>query len=443
MNQKNVLILGAGMVAPPVVKYFLKKTDYRIVVADQIYSKAEKLAGNSERTEALKLDINEVKKVDGEISQADAVISLLPYTFHPVVAEYCIKQRKHLITASYVSDSMRKLDERAKAAGIILLNEIGLDPGIDHMEAMRIIHKIKDEGGQIDSFISFCGGLPAPEANTNPLGYKFSWSPLGVLLAGKNQAIYLKNGRNVKVAPEDLFKNPVKINIEGIGELDGYPNRNSLPYIDIYGIQSATTMLRGTLRYKGWCAFIQAAVEIGLLEEESKNWKGFSYESMIRELIQDTGNADIKTALSDFLYLDIDSDVIKTFEWLGLFQKKPLPLESGSALDILTKNLQAKIQYKKGERDMIILQHLFHAKYPDGRGKKITSYLIDFGIPDGDTSMARTVGLPLAIGARLVLEEKIKEIGIQIPVIPQIYRPVLKELNELGIGFKETININK
>jgi len=439
MKQKNILILGAGMVAPPVIKYFLKYTDYRIVVADQVYSKAEKLAGNSERTEALKLDINEVKKVDGEISRADAVISVLPYTFHPLVAEYCIKQRKHLITASYVSDSMRKLDERAKAAGIILLNEIGLDPGIDHMEAMRIIHKIKNEGGQIDSFISFCGGLPAPEANTNPLGYKFSWSPLGVLLAGKNQAKYLKNGRKVKITPEALFKNPVKISIEGIGELDGYPNRNSLPYIDIYGIQSVTTMLRGTLRYKGWCPFIQAVVEIGLLEEESRNWKGFSYESMVRELIQDAGNDDIKTALSDFLHLNIDSDVIKAFEWLGFFQKKPLPLESGSALDILTQNLQVKLQYKKGERDMIILQHLFHAKYPDGRSKKIKSSLIDFGIPDGDTSMARTVGLPLAIGARLVLEEKIKETGIQIPVIPQIYQPVLKELNALGIGFKETI----
>lgn len=440
MNQKNVLIFGAGMVAPPVIKYFLENTDYRIVVADQVYSKAKKLAGNTERTEALKLDINEVKKVDKEISRADAVISVLPYTFHTVVAEYCIKQRKHLITASYISDSMRKLDERAKEAGIILLNEIGLDPGIDHMEAMRIIHKIKDEGGQIDTFISFCGGLPAPEANTNPLGYKFSWSPLGVLLAGKNPAKYLKNGRNVKVAPEDLFKNPVKINIEGIGELDGYPNRNSLPYIDIYGIQAATTMLRGTLRYKGWCAFIQAAVEIGLLEEESKNWKGFSYESMMRELIQDAGNADVKTALSDFLHLDVDSDVIKTFEWLGFFQKKPLPLESGSALGILTQNLQANLQYKKGERDMIILQHMFHAKYPDGRGKKIVSSLIDFGIPDGDTSMARTVGLPLAIGTRLILEKKIKKTGIQIPVIPQIYQPVLKELNVLGIGFKETIN---
>ena len=440
MNQKNILIFGAGMVAPPVIKYFLKNTEYRIVVADQVYSKAEKLAGNSERTKPIKLDINEGTKVDEEISRADAVISVLPYAFHPVVAEYCIKQRKHLITASYVNDSMRKLDERAKAAGIILLNEIGLDPGIDHMEAMRIIHKIKDEGGQIDSLISFCGGLPAPEANTNPLGYKFSWSPLGVLLAGKNQAEYLRNGRNVKVAPEDLFKNPEKINIEGIGELDGYPNRNSLPYIDIYGIQSATTMLRGTLRYKGWCPFIEAAAEIGLLGEESNNWKGFSYESMMRELIQETGNADIKIALSNFLQLDIDSDVIKAFEWLGFLQKKPLPLESGSALDILTKNLQAKLQYKKGERDMIILQHLFYAKYPDGRSKEIKSSLIDFGIPDGDTSMARTVGLPLAIGARLILEEKINETGVQIPVIPQIYLPVLRELNALGIGFKEIIN---
>lgn len=440
MNQKNILIFGAGMVAPPVIKYFLKNTEYRIVVADQVYSKAEKLAGNSERTKPIKLDINEGTKVDEEISRADAVISVLPYAFHPVVAEYCIKQRKHLITASYVNDSMRKLDERAKAAGIILLNEIGLDPGIDHMEAMRIIHKTKDEGGQIDSLISFCGGLPAPEANTNPLGYKFSWSPLGVLLAGKNQAEYLRNGRNVKVAPEDLFKNPEKINIEGIGELDGYPNRNSLPYIDIYGIQSATTMLRGTLRYKGWCPFIEAAAEIGLLGEESNNWKGFSYESMMRELIQETGNADIKIALSNFLQLDIDSDVIKAFEWLGFLQRKPLPLESGSALDILTKNLQAKLQYKKGERDMIILQHLFYAKYPDGRCKEIKSSLIDFGIPDGDTSMARTVGLPLAIGARLILEEKINETGVQIPVIPQIYRPVLRELKALGIGFKEIIN---
>ncbi len=440
MNQKNILILGAGMVAPPMIKYFIENSNYRIVVADQIYSKAEKLVGNSERAEALEMDINEVEKVDREISRADAVISLLPYNFHPIVAEYCIKLRKHLITASYVSDSMRKLDERAKTAGIILLNEIGLDPGIDHMEAMRIIHKIKDEGGQINSFISYCGGLPAPESNTNPLGYKFSWSPLGVLLAGKNPAKYLKNGKNVTVAPENLFKNPEQINIEGIGELDGYPNRNSLPYIDIYGIQSVKTMLRGTLRYKGWCEFIQASVAIGLLEEKRKNWKGFSYESMIRELIQDKGNADIKTALSDFLQIKIDSDVIKAFEWLGFFQKKPLPFEPGSALGILTQNLQVKLQYKKGERDMIVLQHLFHAKYPDGRIKKIASSLIDFGIPDGHTSMARTVGLPLAIGTKLVLEEKIKETGVKIPVIPQIYRPVLIELNELGVGFKEIIN---
>lgn len=437
---KKILILGAGLVARPLVRYLLDQPDFEVEVASRTVSKAEKLVSNHPHGKAKELNLKDEESLKNEISKADLVISMVPYSHHPKVARYCIEYKKNMVTTSYVSEIMKSLEGEAKKAGILILNEVGLDPGIDHMEAMRIIHEIEEKGGEVLGFTSYCGGLPAPEANTNPFGYKFSWSPTGVLLAGKNSAQYLKDGQQVFIPSQDLFDNYKIIPIEGLGEFEAYPNRDSLPYIQLYGIQSTKTMLRGTLRNKGWCSTLKKIAELGLLDETEKDWSGLTYKGYLRRLMGDPAEKDIKKALSAHLKIKENSDVIKRFEWLGLLGDNPLPLAKGSALDILSAKMTEKLQYGQGERDMIILQHEFIASYPGKKKKqkeKITSTLVDFGIPHGDSSMARTVGLPAAISTRLILQEKIKQKGVHIPVIPEIYRPVLEELKKLGIAFKE------
>lgn len=434
---KKVLILGAGLVVRPLIRYLLDQPDFEVEVASRTVSKAIKLIDNHPRGKAQELNLKNEEGLKAEISKADLVISMVPYSFHPKVAEYCISFNKQMITTSYVSEAMKHLDEAARRAGIIILNEIGLDPGIDHMEAMRIIHDVEEKGGEVESFTSFCGGLPAPEANTNPFGYKFSWSPIGVLLAGKNSATYLQDNKKVFIPSEDLFDNYSLLTIEGLGEFEAYPNRDSTPYVDLYGIQSTKTMLRGTIRNIGWCKTMKKMIELGLLDEKKEGWSGFTYKDFIRKLMGNPPEEDIKKALSSYLGLEESSDVIQRLEWLGLLSEDHLSLEKGSAMDILGAKMLEKLQYEEGERDMIILQHVFIASYPAGKKEKIISTLIDFGIPRGDTSMARTVGLPAAIGTRLILEGKIKEKGVQIPVLPKIYEPILAELKELGIAFKE------
>lgn len=434
---KKVLILGAGLVAKPLVRYLLDQPDFEVEVASRTVSKAVKLIDNHPQGTASELNLKNEEGLKEKVSRSDLVISMVPYSFHPKVAQYCIEFKKNMVTTSYVSEIMKNLDAEAKKAGILILNEVGLDPGIDHMEAMRIIHEIEGKGGEILSFISFCGGLPSPEANTNPFGYKFSWSPIGVLLAGKNSAQYLKDSKEIFISPEDLFENYSIINIEELGDFEGYPNRNSLPYIELYGIHSTKTMLRGTLRNIGWCSTMKKIVELGLLDEEEKDWSGMTYRDFLRKLMNEPVEKDLKKALSECLNIDENSDIIMRLEWLGLLSEAPLPLEQGSALDILAAKMLEKLQYEEGERDMIILQHEFIASYPGDKKEKVTSALIDFGIPHGDTSMARTVGLPAAISTKLILEEKITLTGVNIPVIPEIYRPILQELKELGISFKE------
>jgi saccharopine dehydrogenase (NADP+, L-glutamate forming) len=434
---KKVLILGAGLVAKPLVRYLLDQPDFEVEVASRTVSKAVKLIDNHPQGTARELNLKNEQGLKEEVSNSDLVISMVPYSFHPKVAQYCIEYKKNMVTTSYVSEVMKNLDAEAKKAGILILNEVGLDPGIDHMEAMRIIHEIEGKGGEILSFTSFCGGLPAPEANTNPFGYKFSWSPIGVLLAGKNSARYLKDGKEIFIPPEDLFDNYSTIKIEELGDFEAYPNRNSLPYIELYGIHSTKTMLRGTLRNIGWCPTLKKIVELGLLDEEKKDWTGMTHRDFLRKLMNEPAEQDLKKALSEHLNIGEDSDIITRLEWLGLLSEDPLPLEQGSALDILARKMLDKLQYEEGERDMIILQHEFIASYPGDKKEKTTSTLIDFGIPDGDTSMARTVGLPAAISSKLILEKKITLTGVHIPVISEVYKPILQELKDLGISFKE------
>jgi saccharopine dehydrogenase-like NADP-dependent oxidoreductase len=434
---KKVLVLGAGLVARPLVQYLLALEDFSVVVADVEFARAEKLVAGHPRGLAENLDISKREALSAAIGRADLVVSMVPYTFHPLVAELAIAQGKHVVTASYVSPAMREFDAAARAKGVILLNELGLDPGIDHMEAMRVIHEVHDAGGRIAGFTSWCGGLPAPEANTNPFGYKFSWSPRGVLLASKNSAKYLKDGRVVSIPAADLFASPQIIPIPGLGEFEGYPNRDSVSYRETYGIPEALTVFRGTLRYAGWCETLRKMVQLGLLDDAPKDRSGSSFLDLLKELSQTAPGADVRAAVAAKLELASGSAVLGRLDWLGLFEATPLPLAKGSALDNVSALMVEKLKYEAGERDMIVLQHEFLVTTASGRNERIVSTLVDYGVPGGDSSMSRTVGLPAAIGARLVLEGKIAVTGVQVPVRPEIYEPVLRELEAYGVRFRE------
>lgn len=423
--------------AGPLVRYFLESPDSSVTVADVVPDKAKAMVGRHPRGRAIGLDMADDSRLKKEVESADIVVSLVPNAFHPLIARICVDLKKNMVNASYVSEAMNDLDDEARNAGVVILNEVGLDPGIDHMEAMRVIQQVKAGGGKILGFTSYCGGLPAPEANTNPFGYKFSWSPRGVLLAGKSAARYLKGGKEVFVPGEELFENYAMITVPGLGEFEGYPNRNALPYIELYGIPETQTMFRGTLRYPGWCETLKKIGEIGLLDQAEKNLGGMTYQRFVRSILGMPADWNIKKVLRERLKLRPDSKVIERLEWLGLFDEERIPAERGSALDVLENLMLKKLRYDKGERDMIVLRHEFITAGADGSRKRSTSTLIDYGLPDGDSSMARTVGLPAAIAAKMVLEGKIKRTGVLVPVYPEIYGPVLDELAGLGIVFKE------
>jgi saccharopine dehydrogenase-like NADP-dependent oxidoreductase len=435
---KKVLVFGAGLVAGPLVRYFADRSGYSVVVADVDAARARKLVSGHPRAEAKRIAVDDHAAVAAEIGRADIVVSMVPNTLHPVVAAAAIDAGRSVVTASYVSSEMRALDGRAREKGVVLLNELGLDPGLDHMEAMRVIHEVHGQGGRVVGFISYCGGLPAPEANDNPFGYKFSWSPRGVLLASKSPARFVRNGKVVVIPAADLFKEPEDIRIPGLGVFEGYPNRDSVSYQETYKIPEAQTVLRGTLRYPGWCRTLIKIGELGLLDETAvKDRRGRTYRDLMAELAPPASGSDVRASVASRLGLGPDSDVMGRLDWLGLFTDDPLPVEWGSALDILVARMVERLRYAEGERDMVVLRHDFLVEDARGGREKISSTLIDYGIPHGDSSMSRTVGLPAAIGARLLLEGRIREPGIRVPVTADIYNPILNELFELGVRFKE------
>jgi saccharopine dehydrogenase-like NADP-dependent oxidoreductase len=436
---KKVLLLGAGLVTRPLTRFLLDRGDIELTVASRTVSKAEALIEGRKNGKAVPFDITrEESKLEDLVKASDLAISLLPYVHHVRVADFCIRHGRPMVTTSYVSRAMKDRHEQAGDAGIIVLNEIGLDPGIDHMSAMKIIHGVRGRGGRIVSFKSYCGGLPAPEANTNPLGYKFSWSPRGVLLAAKNPARYLEEGREVNVHREDLFNHYHLLEMPGVGTFEAYPNRDSIPYIDLYGLKDCRTMSRWTLRNVSHCATWKQIVDMDLLSEEEMDLGGMSYKDFIMKMSGGAPGKSPHEAVRGRLGLGEWSMTVRKLEWLGLFSDRPIPMERAAPIDVVAGIMLEKMRYEPGERDMIVLHHDFVAELPGGR-ERITSTMVDHGIPNGDSSMSRTVSLPAAIAAALILDGRIKTRGVAIPVLPEIYEPVLEELKNLGIECREEV----
>ena len=429
---KKVLVLGAGLVAKPLVRYLLGH-GYEVTCASRTVAKAEKLIDSHAHGRAYPLNLQDEAKLGEFIDGCDLAVSLAPPSFHALVARMCVERRKPMVTTSYVSDEMQALDGPARSAGVVVLNEIGVDPGIDHMSAMRIINEVKQRGGRIVSFMSYCGGLPAPEANDNPFGYKFSWAPRGVLLASRNGARYLRDGRRVTVAPERLFRDMHVLQVEGFGDFEAYPNRDSLGYLDVYGLHGIETLFRGTLRNMGWCDCLYNYRKLGLLELDPLDVAGKTYAEFMRDFLGADPGADLRNAAARKMGVPPDALPVWNLHWLGMFSDRTFTVDRISPLDALGELMFEKLAFKTGERDLIVLYHDFHTVYPDGRKERITSRLIELGQEGGDSAMSRTVSLPAAIGVHLILQGRIATPGVLRPVIPEIYEPVLEELATLDI----------
>jgi saccharopine dehydrogenase-like NADP-dependent oxidoreductase len=338
---------------------------------------------------------------------------------------------------------MQALDADARRAGIVFLNEMGLDPGIDHMSAMRIIDEIHRKEGEVEEFYSLCGALPALESShDNPFRYKFSWSPKGVVLAGNNSATYKKKGKIMEIPTENLFKDVFSVSFPELEPLDVYPNRNSLEYIDIYNIPETQTIFRGTFRYRGWCESLDVLKRLKLTLPEQEDMTGLTYADYLAKKIGISSVENLKQKVADMLQLTPDSTPVRSLEFLGFFSNTPMNRGLDTAYELTSDRMIDLMMMRENERDMCVMQHNFIAKYKDGRKEMIVSRLLDFGVPCGDTSVARTVALPAAMAVEMLSDVNQGLAGVYRPVIPEIYNPVLDKLALEGIKMQETYGLN-
>ncbi len=436
---KKILILGAGLVVKPMVEYLLERS-FRVTIATTTKEKADRMINGNPDGTSVRWSTEETDTLEKLVNENDVIVSFLPYKYHVPVAKKCLKYKKPLVTTSYVSAEMQALDKDARETGILLLNEIGLDPGIDHMTAMKIIDHIHNSGGRVKEFYSLCGALPAPQSADNPLRYKFSWSPKGVIQASRNGAKYLKKGRVVEIKPIDLFRNRFTYNFPQLGPLEVYPNRDSAGYTDIYGIPEALTMYRGTFRYKGWCETLDAMKHLNMLDDTRADFTGMDYAGFLAT-VSGVEKSDIKKGIALKLGLNENSDALRSLEWLGFFSNEKLDCSVTSPFEITSEIMIRKMSLGPDDQDAVMMQHVFLAEYPDGRREVIKSSLIDYGSPSDNTAIARTVALPASIAVKMILDGKLDLSGVHRPVVPQIYIPVIGELKKLNISMNEEFGL--
>lgn len=440
---KKILVIGAGRSAVTLIKYLLDNSsanNWQVTVADFSIEFAEQAVGNHNNGKATFFNVTDEKQRESEIENADIVISMLPASLHITVAKDCVRLGKNLVTASYVSPEIAELDEAAKQAGILLLNEIGLDPGIDHMSAMQVIDEIKENGGELTSFKSFCGGLVHPDYDNNPWNYKFTWNPRNVILAGQGTAQYIENGDYKYIPYTSLFERTEHMEVLDAGEFEGYANRDSLSYRKSYGLDDIPTLFRGTLRRKGYSEAWNIFVQLGMTDDTYKleNSASITNREFINMFLPFNDTLTVEEKLCKQFSLTTDSVIFQKIAWLNAFSENKVGIENASPAQILQKICEEKWTLGSVEKDMIVMQHQFEY-VQNGEQKKLNSSLLVFGDDPRYTSMAKTVGLPVAIATKLILSGAIKSIGVKIPTTKDIYIPVLKELEENGINFVEEL----
>ena len=444
---KNILVLGAGQSSPYMINYLLKyasKYDWFITVGDRDVDLARKTVKRHARGDVIAVDINDAELRLRQIGKANVVINFLPPAFQYLIALGCIAKGKHMITASYQDDRVADLVNDAHRKGILILNEMGLDPGIDHMSAMSVIEKIRDRKGIIKSFKSYGSGLPAPKSATNPLKYAITWNPHNVVRAGEVGAQYLYHGQ-IKILPyHEVFQRTWNFNLDGIGRMEAYPNRDSLKYQWLFGLEDVETMIRGTLRYPGWSETWLQIVRLGLTNETMRipNICRYSYRDLVEMFLPlHQSSANLEQRIANFLNISPTGTIMENLEWLGLLSDDPIDCNGDTAADVLVGILKKKLHLPARGKDMVAIVHEIESEFPKKKKKRerITSTFIEYGKPGGFTAIAKTVGLPAAIATKLLLTDKLPITGCHIPTHSAVYSKVLPELEKEGLVFKEKI----
>lgn len=439
---KKILVIGAGRSTSSLIQYLLfnaETENWFITIADQSKDLAIEAANNHNLAKAIAFDVNNDEERNRLIDEHDLIVSMLPAHMHISVANDCIKYKKHMVTASYVSKEMKALNQQANDAGIIIMNEIGVDPGIDHLSAMRVIDEIRDNGGVLEAFETFTGGLVAPESDNNPWNYKFTWNPRNVVLAGQGVCKFIQNGRYKYIPYHKLFRRTEIIEIEGYGKFEGYANRDSLQYREVYSLEDIPTMYRGTLRRPGFCKAWHYFVKLGATDdsyimEDSEN---MTYRQFINSFLP--YNPDDSVELKFKHYFNIrqdDIDMFEKFEWLGIFEETKIGLKEATPAQILQHILEQKWKLDPQDKDMIAMWHRFRFNQ-NGEHKEIHSSMVVKGDDQKYTAMAKTVGLPVAIATKMILNGTITTPGVHVPISKEIYNPILDELENYGINFTE------
>lgn len=440
---KNILLIGAGRSSSTLIRYLLnesKKENWFIRIADQDLDLINKKINNHPQAEGFKFNIEDLELANEEIKKADIVISMLPWRFHIEVAKLCVKNKKNLITPSYISPEIKALDKEAKEAGIMIMNELGVDPGIDHMSAMKLIHEVRERGDKVVHFESFTGGLVAPESDNNPWNYKFTWNPRNVVLAGQGGAAkFIEEGEYKYIPYHKLFRRTEFINIEGYGKFEGIANRDSLKYQSVYNLEDVRTIYRGTLRRVGFSRAWDVFVQLGATDDSYviENSENMTYRQFINSFLAYNPHDSVELKLRYYLKIDQDDTLWEKLVWLGIFENTKIGLKKATPAQILQKILEDKWHLDENDKDMIVMWHKLKYAKKDGSEKEVQSSMVAIGEDQSHTAMSITVGLPVGICCKHVLNGNIKDTGVLMPIEPHIYLPILDELEEKNIKFNE------